>query len=138
MPIPVAAWAVGLAVSASLNVYQGVQNRKLRQEVERLTAIVADLNNQVEQLSEEIRKLKFWSFMKAKKLKQEKEALEQQILEKEILIQEMKRWGPSQREKVRFVHLNHTNPLLKPNTPQRRALERAGFSVAKEGESFAL
>ncbi len=45
--------------------------------------------------------------------------------------------GP-QRSKVRFIHLNHTNPALRAGTPARRAIEEAGFHVAQERERFGL
>jgi pyrroloquinoline quinone biosynthesis protein B len=44
----------------------------------------------------------------------------------------------SERAKVRFVHLNHTNPALDPSSEARRRIEAAGFAVAAEGERFAL
>lgn len=44
----------------------------------------------------------------------------------------------SERAKVRFIHLNHTNPALWADTPARREVERRGFAVAAEGEEFGL
>ncbi len=44
----------------------------------------------------------------------------------------------SQRAKVRFIHFNHTNPALAPNSAARRAIEAAGMRVAEEGEIEAL
>lgn len=41
------------------------------------------------------------------------------------------------RGQVLFTHLNHTNPLLDPDSPESRSLP-AGFSVAREGQSFDL
>jgi pyrroloquinoline quinone biosynthesis protein B len=41
------------------------------------------------------------------------------------------------RGEVRFVHLNHTNPLLEPDPSLRPPLP-PGFSVAREDERFAL
>lgn len=41
------------------------------------------------------------------------------------------------RGKVYFTHLNHTNPLLDAESPERHAMP-AGFSVAIEGQQFAL
>jgi pyrroloquinoline quinone biosynthesis protein B len=38
------------------------------------------------------------------------------------------------RGRVRFCHLNHTNPLLDPDSPQSLAVQAAGFLVAREGE----
>jgi pyrroloquinoline quinone biosynthesis protein B len=43
----------------------------------------------------------------------------------------------SERAKVRFLHLNHTNPALWPG-PARDAVEAAGMRVAEEGETVAL
>ena len=43
----------------------------------------------------------------------------------------------SERAKVRFIHLNHTNPALWPG-PERAQISDAGFSVAEEGEIVAL
>ncbi|WP_323192102.1 MBL fold metallo-hydrolase [Halostella sp. PRR32] len=39
---------------------------------------------------------------------------------------------------ILFTHLNHTNPLLDPESDARKHLEEAGFSVAKEGKTFDL
>jgi len=53
----------------------------------------------------------------------------------------MKRFAPlpeSERAKVRFIHLNHTNPALWPTTDARKTLEAAGFRVAEELERFEL
>jgi pyrroloquinoline quinone biosynthesis protein B len=43
-----------------------------------------------------------------------------------------------QRTKVRFIHLNHSNPAIDPASPERRAVEAAGMAVAEEGEVFEL
>jgi pyrroloquinoline quinone biosynthesis protein B len=42
------------------------------------------------------------------------------------------------RRKVRFIHLNHTNPALLPDSPARREVIRRGFALAEEGETFPL
>jgi len=44
----------------------------------------------------------------------------------------------AQRGKVRFLHLNHSNPVLAPGGTARRAVEAAGFRVAEEGERVGL
>lgn len=44
----------------------------------------------------------------------------------------------AERAKLRFVHLNHTNPLLDPASPQGAAVRAAGCQVAFEGEQFGL
>jgi pyrroloquinoline quinone biosynthesis protein B len=41
------------------------------------------------------------------------------------------------RGDVRFIHLNHSNPLLDPDPARVPALP-AGFSVAREGDRFDL
>jgi pyrroloquinoline quinone biosynthesis protein B len=43
-----------------------------------------------------------------------------------------------QRSRVRFIHLNHTNPLLGSQAPERLRLEESGMRVAEEGEQYAL
>jgi pyrroloquinoline quinone biosynthesis protein B len=40
--------------------------------------------------------------------------------------------------RVRFTHLNHTNPLLDPASPQCATVIAAGATVAVEGEEVAL
>lgn len=42
------------------------------------------------------------------------------------------------RARVRFVHLNHTNPALDPKSEAAAAIRDAGFAVAAEGERVAL
>ncbi len=44
----------------------------------------------------------------------------------------------SEKAKVHFIHLNHTNPLLQKNNPARRALKKAGFRIAERGQCFEL
>ncbi len=44
----------------------------------------------------------------------------------------------SERAKVRFVHLNHTNPALDEDGPAARAIRAAGFALAREGERLEL
>lgn len=45
---------------------------------------------------------------------------------------------PSERSKVRFIHLNHTNPALNPDGDVRKEIERKGFRVAEEMERVEL
>ncbi len=44
----------------------------------------------------------------------------------------------SEKNKVRFIHMNHTNPLLSPKEPERAVVRKAGFYIAKEGETYCL
>lgn len=43
-----------------------------------------------------------------------------------------------ERAKIRFIHLNHTNPARFPAGEARRAIEAAGFRVAEEMERVCL
>lgn len=45
---------------------------------------------------------------------------------------------PAERAKVRFIHLNHTNPALWRDTDARREIDARGFRVAEEGERVGL
>ena len=44
----------------------------------------------------------------------------------------------AERDKIRFLHLNHTNPLLRPGGEAAEAVTQAGMHVAQEGERFEL
>jgi pyrroloquinoline quinone biosynthesis protein B len=58
-----------------------------------------------------------------------------------FITESMQRFEPmamSDKDKVRFIHLNHTNPALDPESAARRAIEAAGFGVAGEGQRFDL
>ncbi len=53
----------------------------------------------------------------------------------------LQRWQDlpaAEKRKVRFIHLNHTNPALRPDSPQLRHLEDAGFAVARRLERAPL
>ncbi len=39
---------------------------------------------------------------------------------------------------VLFIHLNHSNPALSPDSNERREVETRGFAVASEGQEFEL
>lgn len=42
------------------------------------------------------------------------------------------------KKKVIFIHFNHTNPAMQPNSTERKELEAKGFQVALEGSLFKL
>lgn len=44
----------------------------------------------------------------------------------------------SEKKKVHFIHLNHTNPVLKSKSSERKKIENAGFHVAEEMNKFYL
>ena len=43
-----------------------------------------------------------------------------------------------EKSKVRFIHLNHTNPAIWPDSDERATVIRKGFRIADEGEIFGL
>ena len=52
-----------------------------------------------------------------------------------LITASMERFGflpPAERAKVRFIHLNHTNPALVTGGEAHREIERRGFRVAEE------
>ena len=58
-----------------------------------------------------------------------------------LIAETMKRFESlprSERAKIRFIHLNHTNPALDPNSAAARAIRAAGFAVAAELERTPL
>lgn len=42
------------------------------------------------------------------------------------------------RNKIHFIHMNHTNPLLQAGGPAHNAVAAAGMHVAQEGDLFPL
>ena len=43
-----------------------------------------------------------------------------------------------ERAKVHFIHFNHTNPLLDPDSAASRKVQEAGFRIARTGQRFGL
>jgi len=46
--------------------------------------------------------------------------------------------APEEKAKVRFIHLNHTNPALWPDSEAYKAVVEKGFRLAEEGERVGL
>lgn len=42
------------------------------------------------------------------------------------------------RSRVYFIHMNHTNPLLDPNSEASREVKARGFGIARKGDRFKL
>lgn len=42
------------------------------------------------------------------------------------------------KDKVRFIHFNHTNPVLDESSEASKAVESLGFSIARTGDRIAL
>ena len=58
-----------------------------------------------------------------------------------LIADSLRRFGAlpaPERAKIRFIHLNHTNPVLRDDSEARRRVEAAGFRVAAEGERVEL
>ena len=45
---------------------------------------------------------------------------------------------PETRSKIRFIHFNHTNPVLREGSAERKALLKAGFQIAQEAATVGL
>ena len=45
---------------------------------------------------------------------------------------------PAEKDKIYFIHFNHTNPVLDPFSQQSEKIEEMGFHIARFGEVFAL
>ena len=44
----------------------------------------------------------------------------------------------AERKKIRFIHLNHTNPAVQPQSSATARVEQAGHSIACQGDVIAL
>ncbi len=44
----------------------------------------------------------------------------------------------SVKQQIKFIHFNHTNPLLKERSPEKEKVIANGFSVAYQGEIIEL
>ncbi|MEL6820837.1 MAG: MBL fold metallo-hydrolase [Calditrichota bacterium] len=44
----------------------------------------------------------------------------------------------TEKRKIRFIHMNHTNPMLQPESEARKAVLNAGYGIAEEGEIVEL
>jgi pyrroloquinoline quinone biosynthesis protein B len=53
-------------------------------------------------------------------------------------LEQLKEMEDYDRKKVFFIHMNHTNPLLNPNSEATKKVEALGFSVARIGNTFSL
>ena len=42
------------------------------------------------------------------------------------------------KKKVYFIHMNHTNPMLNPNSNATKWVLNQGFNIARKGQSFDL
>ncbi len=49
-----------------------------------------------------------------------------------------KELSPTEKAKIHFIHMNHTNPLLKPKSSESKQVEALGFNIARTGDRFTL
>lgn len=45
---------------------------------------------------------------------------------------------PDQKQKVIFIHFNHTNPVLDPNSPESLSILEMGYGIGRYGDRFSL
>jgi pyrroloquinoline quinone biosynthesis protein B len=58
-----------------------------------------------------------------------------------FISESMERFGPLSAElkaRIRFTHMNHTNPALDPDSAASAAIVEAGMAVAVEGDRYPL
>ena len=58
-----------------------------------------------------------------------------------FIVESMARFAglpPATRDRIHFIHLNHTNPALRADSSARASIEAAGLHVAEQGQRFAL
>lgn len=53
-------------------------------------------------------------------------------------LEQLKGLEKKDREKVFFIHMNHTNPMLDPESEATKKVRALGFSVARIGDIFSL
>ena len=53
-------------------------------------------------------------------------------------LQRFSRLSPKNRNKIHFIHLNHTNPLLQPDSPQSLEVVEGGMHVARTFDRLGL
>lgn len=44
----------------------------------------------------------------------------------------------TEKNKIHFIHLNHSNPLHDPESPEAASVRNSGFSISREGQKFPL
>jgi len=53
-------------------------------------------------------------------------------------LERFKKLKKRDKKKVYFIHLNHTNPLLKPNNIITKEIIKRGYNIARTGMKFEL
>ncbi len=77
--------AVGLgitsAVSIGFNIYQGIQNTKLRKQIEQLKAIIRNQQDEIKELQKQMDALKLWAFKQKLECSKKIKYLEQNLVD---------------------------------------------------------
>lgn len=58
-----------------------------------------------------------------------------------FVVESIERFKPlaeHEKKKIHFIHLNHTNRLLRKSSEEFRQLNRSGFRIAEQGQAFKL
>ena len=58
-----------------------------------------------------------------------------------LVLESMKKFQtmrPIEKQKIFFIHINHTNPLLDAESNASDIVQNKGFNIAKEGMQFKL
>lgn len=55
-----------------------------------------------------------------------------------LMSESLKRFPPELRRKIRFIHLNRSNPAILSDSAERTEMVEAGFGFAQEGEHYPL
>ena len=67
------------AASIGANIFQGIQNKNLRKQIEQLKAIIANQQNDIEALKKQMKALKLWAFKQRYEYSKEIKSLKQNL-----------------------------------------------------------
>ncbi len=68
------------AASIGVNIFQGIQNKNLRKQIEQLKAIIVTQQNDIEELKKQMKALKFWAFKQRYEYSKEIKSLKQNLI----------------------------------------------------------
>lgn len=67
------------AASIGANIFQGIQNKNLRKQIEQLKAIIANQQENIDELKKQMKALKLWAFKQRYEYSKEIKSLKQDI-----------------------------------------------------------
>lgn len=68
------------AASIGVNIFQGIQNKNLRKQIEQLKAIIVTQQNDIEELKKQMKALKLWAFKQRYEYSKEIKSLKQNLI----------------------------------------------------------